>query len=93
MSAVKERCLCAAIMLPNGVVVEGRRHSDCLISMRESGVHRLDIINSTQGFMTSEGRFVNRQQAMEIQKVSGLPSAFSKDGSYRGTDLFSEDLY
>lgn len=89
----KERCICAAILLPTGEIVEGRRHSDCLMIVRKRGEHRLNIINATQGFMTSTGRFVDRQQGMEIQKASGLPSAFHKDGCYHGTTLFSEDLY
>ena len=54
---------------------------------------RSDIIAAEQGFVTSMGRFVDRKEAMEIQRHSGRPSKYSKDGSYRGEELFSEDLY
>ena len=54
---------------------------------------RLDISGAEHGFVTSTGRFVGRGLAMRIQKKSGRPSKYSKDGSYRGKTLLSEDLY
>jgi hypothetical protein len=90
----RERCICAAIVMPSGEIIEGRRHFDCLTIIRKRGDYRLDICAAKQGFMTSLGRFVDRQEGMNIQRAAGLPSAFSADGSYISkTDLFSEDLY
>lgn len=88
-----ERCVCAAIKLPNGDLVKGKRHNNCISMAVGLGATRDDIANAIQGFMTTTGRFVDRKQGMEIQKASGLPSAYSHDGMYRGEILFSEDLY
>jgi len=88
-----ERCICAAIKLPNGDLVKGRRHNNCISLAVELGASRGDIAGAIQGFMTTTGRFVDRKVGMEIQKASGLPSKYSHDGVYRGEILFSEDLY
>ena len=74
-----------------GVVFCGHRHSQCihtkcaLTGLRdaESGAHE-------QGFLTSENRFVGREEALEIALREGQilnPSAI------RGKHLYSEDLY
>lgn len=47
------------------------------------------IAYSTQGFLTSEGRFVNRVQARQIAFLSGQEPKTT--GNER--DLFSEDLW
>ena len=49
----------------------------------------------TQGFVTSRNRFVNRVEALRLQKEAGIPSAdpTSKNGVYKYGDLYSEDLY
>lgn len=47
-----------------------------------------------QGFYTSYGRFVNREDAMQIAFLArqvNEDTAFRQDGTYK--DLFSEDLY
>lgn len=95
----KEICICSAIKLPNGEIVRGHRHNHCYDIVRarpetlrtEPG--RLAVINAKQGFVTSRNRFVDRNEAMAIQRASGSPSSYGKDGEYIGESLFSEDLY
>lgn len=60
----------------------GRRHNDILVRFGKS---HLDI--SKQGFYTSYGRFVDREEALKIAKESGQ---VKETNSKR---LFSEDLY
>lgn len=91
---MKEFCICAAIKMPDGEVIHGHRHNHCYDVVRaRKGVNRQDILDADQGFVTSTGRFVGRREAMNIQKDSGRPSHYGKDGKYVGEELFSEDLY
>lgn len=60
----------------------GRRHNDILVRFGKS---HLDI--SKQGFYTSYGRFVDREEALKIAKEAGQ---VKETNSKR---LFSEDLY
>lgn len=60
----------------------GRRHNDILVRFGES---HLDV--TQQGFYTSYGRFVNREEALKIAKEAGQ---VKETNSKR---LFSEDLY
>ena len=61
----------------------GRRHNDILARFGKS---QLDVIK--QGFYTSWGRFVSREEALQIAKESGQVSKDIDDSR-----LFSEDLY
>lgn len=75
----KELVICAAIQMPDGYVIRGHRHNDCLNTA--SGMPRyLTGVGAVQGFVTSRNRFVGRQEASQI---------------HRGTDadLYSEDIY
>ncbi len=49
-------------------------------------------IDAEQGFMTNEGKFVGREEAMIIAKNANqvLPRA---SNHYQGPELFSEDLW
>lgn len=97
----KEYILCAAIKRKtpiNGVIKNyktnsledddiysieiGRRHNDILARF---GKTNLDVIK--QGFYTSYGRFVSREEALQIAKdVGQVKETYSNQ-------LFSEDLY
>ncbi len=100
-----ELCLCAAIRMPDGEVVRGHRHDNCYDVVRRRLEYilvadkdaveawRKAICDATQGFLTSRGRFVDRKEGMTLMRASGLPSHYSKDGTYNGDELFSEDLY
>ena len=61
----------------------GRRHNDILARFGKS---QLDVIK--QGFYTSWGRFVSREEALQIAKEAGQVSEDIDDSR-----LFSEDLY
>lgn len=82
---------CAAIQGPNGITFAGKRHHDCLAQIKAAGFGGLWRIAATQGFMTNRGRFVDRSTAYQMRIDAGLPSADSV--GYRGTELYSEDLY
>lgn len=89
-----EFCICAAIRMPNGEVIHGHRHNHCYDVVRaRTDVVREDIIKADQGFVTSEGRFVGREEAMRIQRAAGCKSHHRSDGVLTGEMLFSEDLY
>ena len=80
---------CAAMRhIALGVIFAGKRHAECIASANSLGLGSKDCI---QGFMTTKGRFVNRQEAFRLMQNEGIESA-SPDG-YRGFDLYSEDLY
>jgi hypothetical protein len=80
--------------MPNGEVIYGHRHNHCYDVVRDrTDVNREDIIKAEQGFVTSTGRFVGRKEAMQLQRNSGRPSRYGKNGEYVGDILFSEDLY
>ncbi len=96
--AVSERIVNSAIRYGDLVCVADKwvpsRHGDVFIVMQKAGF-ALDSLyahgcEETQGFITSEGRFVDRVEAMEIaieadQVVSG--------NSIHGKELFSEDVW
>lgn len=85
----KEIIICAAVKSKDGKIIRGHRHGNCMETMRGM---RLEYSSeaSSQGFMTSKNRFVDRTEGLKLQKAAGIPSA-DKDG-YRYM-LFSEDLY
>lgn len=89
-----EFCICAAIKTPSGEIIHGHRHNHCLDVLRQRpAITKREIRESVQGFVTSQGRFVDRKEGMRIQRASGKPSAYGPEGKYIGDDLFSEDLY
>lgn len=94
MTLPLEFCICAAIQMPNGEVIHGHRHCHCIdVARARVPMDREAIIKAEQGFVTSRGRFVDRQEGMLIQRASGRSSAYTADGAYHGDGLFSEDLY
>ena len=99
----KEYILCAAIKRKTPINVEsknyktstledddiysieiGRRHNDIIARF---GKLYLDVARG-QGFYTSWGRFVSREEALQIAKDAGQVSVTISE-----TKLFSEDLY
>jgi hypothetical protein len=88
-----EICICAAVLLKDGRIIRGHRHSDALQLMWTWETAGQVVELQEQGFMTSTNRFVGRKEAMELQKAAGAKSCYSHDGVLRGDILFSEDLY
>lgn len=70
-------------------VVYGKRHSDCVSKFQDLGIPRSDRLAEVQGFLTTEGRFIDRRIAMRIaQKANQV-----KDVPRSKIELISEDLY
>lgn len=93
-----ERILCAAIHVQDGVprvhqpvesgfVVGGLRHHNCLNAM----AHTVDReVVKHQGFLTTRGRYVGREEALKIAIEAGQVVAGK---THTPDELFSEDLY
>lgn len=78
----------AAIRRESGELFTGRNHSECYRKMREKGLPKESCV---QGFVTSDGVFVDRESAAQIAFLSGqikkkLSTLFSED--LRGKDGF-----
>lgn len=86
----KEFCICAAVKATDGSIYRGHRHGNCLEAIRQEG-KEMERKRDSQGFITSTGRYVDREEGRKLQDAAGIPSA-DKEG-YRGDTLFSEDLY
>jgi hypothetical protein len=84
----KELPVCAGLRHESGAIIAGRRHSDCFRSALSLGLDKNDL---TQGFVTNHGFFVDRETAFRMMQEAGIESV--GEGGYRGSQLFSEDLY
>jgi len=72
-----------------GYVICGLRHHNCLMTraiLCKSVERGVNIVKTTQGFLTSKNRFVDRQEAAQIAFHAGQ----IKD---KKECLYSEDLY
>lgn len=87
-----EIIICAAVRMSDGYIVRGHRHNDAIRTAHEIPRYDNERPNrDDQGFVTSQNRYVNRKDAMEIQRRARI---FSVDkGGYKGDELYSEDLY
>jgi len=76
-----EVIICAAILMPDGYIIRGHRHNDCIHTA--AGIARyLGVRPVEQGFLTSRNRFVGREEAYVIHRPT--------EGC---SDLYSEDVY
>lgn len=105
---MRERILCAAILyadgkahphqpknIETGLVICGRRHHNCYATL--SGLlggldGKLLVGRDNQGFITSEDRYVNRNEAFKIAKKENQIYHKCFDDVEDGI-LTSEDLY
>ena len=102
----KERILCSAIYFNDGekyshqpvnidigFTIEGRRHSDCFMTMfiLTKGNRFFLGKEETQGFITTKNRFVDRHEAWKIAKEAN--QIIENPNRYWDGRLFSEDLY
>uniref|UniRef100_A0A6M3KX46 Uncharacterized protein n=1 Tax=viral metagenome TaxID=1070528 RepID=A0A6M3KX46_9ZZZZ len=79
-----------AAIFKDGKIWTGRRHSDVIHTMIQEG--ELSPITEIQGFVTDDGKFVDRNEAFEIAIACGQ----IKDpgpSKVRMRILMSEDLY
>ena len=91
MTGAVKRITSAALRTPGGLVVmlpPPARHHDVIAAMRAANMTREAIAGSCQGFVTSDARFVNREDAFAIASGAGQLTGISFDGR-----LFSEDLW
>lgn len=80
------------INISDGLVIVGLRHCHCIHMMNSiTGMTAFEInngIRETQGFITSQNRFVNREEAL---KIAFDCKQITK--SLSDKILYSEDLY
>jgi hypothetical protein len=93
-----ERIL-AAVVMWEGIPISARRHSDCYKLIDDicktfvSGVEiELDTNKEAQGFTTTHGRFVSREEAFKIAKKEKQIYHHAFDNDETGV-LTSEDLW
>jgi hypothetical protein len=91
---IKEWILCSAVIY-KGQIVTGRRHSDCYATLKFFDVSDESMPDrDMQGFLTSTGRFVNRQEAWHIAKAaSQIKWGLSVSDNGAESQLISENLY
>lgn len=81
----KERILHAAFKTKSGYVVTGKCHGDCFWKGRNMGLE-MSSKAQDQGFVTSKGRYVNREKAALIAKRAGQIDTMK-------AALISEDIW
>lgn len=88
-----ENCICAAIRASDGSIVRCHRHNDGLRTLRDIPGKEYEYGDKgcNQGFVTSSGRYVTREEGYLLQITAGIPSV-APTGYIEG-DLYSEDLY
>lgn len=79
-AAIKEGNMVCSVPKPG-------RHHDVIRAMATSGIP-IPIVGQ-QGFLTSEGHFVNRYEARDIARMAG--QILAKTGN--PDELFSEDIW
>ena len=89
---MKELIICAAVKTECGKIVRGHRHGDCIKAIHSRGLKVAKGSSTNQGFITSQNRFVDRIEAMNIHMESGGVSA-QGIRLQKNQPLFSEDLY
>jgi hypothetical protein len=87
---MRETILHAAVKTTNGFICIGKCHADCFFQGRMMGM-KMSKRSAAQGFMTSRGRFVRREEAARIAKRR---NQVVKDGKRRRiVSLISEDIW
>lgn len=71
-----------AAILHNGIIYKGKRHREIIADAPKY----LDLSKGEEGFLTSNGSFVNREQAAKIAHIAGQIKKPKQQ-------LISEDLW
>lgn len=79
----------SAIKYPNGKIFTGKRHNNCFEEAWKKNEPLPKKGSREQGFMTSENKFVSREEAAKIALRNGQVEKLK----FSETRLFSEDLY
>lgn len=85
-----EICICAAVITEDGEIIRGHRHRDCFHTIARKGKKVCKEFKA-QGFITSENRYVDREEGFKLHQEAGLISK-NPEGYTPGL-LFTEDLY
>lgn len=91
LEGMQERIIGAAIRHPDGLIYGvgyGGRHHHCIRYMGSVGKAGLSMTHD-QGFMTTEGRYVDRTEGLWIARAAGQIIRKTNPP----TKLFSEDLW
>ena len=88
-----EKIICSAVKV-NGEVFRGHRHCHAILAMNDKlswnmGRQEIARLNTEQGFVTSENRFVDRSEAIKI----AIEAKQIDECKSNNPELFSEDLY
>lgn len=76
------------INITEGAVFCGYRHNTIIALVNDlTNKRQFELGEYTQGFLTTENRFVDRAEAAKIHKKNGGKTQYDKD------ELFSEDVY
>lgn len=90
-----EICICAALKLEDGRVIHGHRHNDCILTAirwKQAGQDVGLVSRAVQGFVTSQNRFVDREEGAALMRAVQHQSEWTGK-PFNGDTLFSEDLY
>ena len=87
----RDKIHCAAIRLNDGSIFTGKRHRQALDAAHAIEPDRLLVNRAEHGFVTEEGQFLNRMDAMDLVLRTGQVQ--EEDLCNPRYGLFSEDLY
>ena len=91
-----ELIICAAVFIKDiNRVFMGHRHPQAISAMHDGlswryNREQITSMPQVQGFMTSNNRFVGRDEAFKIAKKA---KQILDESNTRGSELYSEDLY
>jgi hypothetical protein len=89
-----EVCICAAVRMNDGYIVRGHRHADAIRTASKIPKYKDERpCLRNQGFVTSQGRYVDRLEGAKLQKAAGIKSKMPEGQEYLHGELYSEDLY
>ncbi len=91
-----EIIICAAIRMSDGYIVRGHRHNNCIRTASEIPKYKGERWHGDdQGFITSTGRYVDREEAFIIAARAGQVSINNQNQATpeKSGRLYSEDLY
>ena len=91
MNTEPNRYIKEAAIHYEGQIWVGKRHGNIILDMRKAGIARGGVAQANQGFITYDGKFLTREQALVRAVETGQVDMKKKPGN--PTQLFSEDLY
>lgn len=87
-----EFCICAAVKTTDGRIIRGHRHDGAMQTAWNMKLTLVPYTEDQQGFVTSKGRYVNREEAAALQRAAGIKTVDPTRIDFPD-ELLSEDLY